>query len=68
MTYGSVQRVTQRLKCIHTESFHPMGCVNLHHSVHESVESVCDYNYYQMMLRVNIFFIQTRSGENLFVA
>jgi transposase len=33
MTYGSVQRATKVSNCIHTESFYPMGCVTLDHSV-----------------------------------
>jgi hypothetical protein len=36
--------------------------------IYEGVDIVCDFNDYQMMLRMNNYFIQTRSGEKLLVA
>jgi hypothetical protein len=34
----------------------------------EGVDVVCDYHYYQLMLRVNNVFTQTTGGEKLLVA
>jgi hypothetical protein len=43
-------------------------CMCVRACVCEGVETVYDYRYYQMMLRVSTFFVQTRSGEKLLVA
>jgi hypothetical protein len=40
---------------------------NINIYFHEDVKIAYDYHYYQMMERVNNFFIQTRSGRKLLV-